>query len=233
VDLLRVATLRQLKHFGLSDGVSLKILKRGAPPLGGGEINFQCPVVRSLKPIQFIDEGRIKRIRGIAYATRVSPQTPNRVIESVRSVLNQFIPDIYIYTDIYKGNESGKSPGYGLSLVAESTSGVNLACELFAEKGETPEDLGVRVGRMLLDEIQDGGCVDSLNQTLALLWMVLAPEDVSKLRIGKLTPYTITFLRDLQKFFNVTFKITPDSENLTVILTCLGTGFVNVNKRSN
>jgi RNA 3'-terminal phosphate cyclase-like protein len=76
--------------------------------LGGGEVIFSCPNVRQLKPVQFTDEGRIKRIRGIAYCTRVSPQTANRIVESARSVLNRYIPDVYIYTDVYKGAESGK-----------------------------------------------------------------------------------------------------------------------------
>lgn len=85
-----------------------QITKRGAPPLGGGEVVFTCNSIRQLKPIQLTDEGRIRKIRGIAYCTRVSPQTANRLVESARSLLNQYIPDVYIYTDVYKGAESGK-----------------------------------------------------------------------------------------------------------------------------
>lgn len=32
----------------------------------------------------------------------------NRLVESARGVLNQFLPDIYIYTDHMKGANSGK-----------------------------------------------------------------------------------------------------------------------------
>lgn len=32
----------------------------------------------------------------------------NRIVESARSVLNQFLPDIYIHTDHMKGVNSGK-----------------------------------------------------------------------------------------------------------------------------
>ena len=32
--------------------------------------------------------------------------------------------------------------------------------------------------------------MDSVHQSLALLFMVLCPEDVSKVRLGKLTPHT-------------------------------------------
>ncbi|KAJ2360111.1 hypothetical protein IW150_007595, partial [Coemansia sp. RSA 2607] len=132
VDTLRTATLVNYRHFGLDTGVELKITKRGAPPKGGGEVRFVCPVVRSVKPLMFTDSGRIRRIRGIAYATRVSPQTANRLVEAARGELNRFIPDIYIYTDVYKGAESGLSPGFGLSLVAESTTGALVTAELCA-----------------------------------------------------------------------------------------------------
>lgn len=37
------------------------------PPKGGGEVMFICPIKKALKPIQFVDPGKIKRIRGVAY----------------------------------------------------------------------------------------------------------------------------------------------------------------------
>ena len=85
----------------------VKIVKRGSPPLGGGEVHFVCPVITSLNNVNFSDPGRIKRIRGIAAVTRISPQASNRLVESARSLLNAFIPDIYIYSDVYKGEEAG------------------------------------------------------------------------------------------------------------------------------
>ena len=30
------------------------------------------------------------------------------MIEASRSILNRYIPDIYIYSDVYKGDDSGK-----------------------------------------------------------------------------------------------------------------------------
>lgn len=96
-------------------------------PSGGGEVEFLCPVVKQVKTINFIDPGKINRIRGIAcvpcffisvdlsdqlglhrHAVRVSPQFSNRMIEASRSVLNRYIPDVYLYSDVYKGEESGK-----------------------------------------------------------------------------------------------------------------------------
>ena len=77
-------TLPHLQLFGVSDGLelrvrfldgcttlfsstSLQIKKRGAVPLGGGEVQFLCPIVKQVKTVNFVDPGKIKRIRGIAY----------------------------------------------------------------------------------------------------------------------------------------------------------------------
>ena len=38
----------------------------------------------------------------------MSPAVCNRVVDATRSVLNQFVSDIYIYTDHCKGAQSGK-----------------------------------------------------------------------------------------------------------------------------
>lgn len=70
VDMIRNCTLFWLKRFQISDEseATLQVIKRGSFPLGGGEVKFTCPIVRQkLTPIQIVDEGMIKRIRGIAY----------------------------------------------------------------------------------------------------------------------------------------------------------------------
>ena len=124
VDLVKAAFLPVVRKFLLDDeGLELKISKRGAAPGGGGQVLLRCPVKRQLKPVQVLEQGKIKRIRGTAWAVRVSPSVPNRVVESAKGVLLKFIPDVYIYTDHFTGSKSGKSPGFGLTLTAETNTG--------------------------------------------------------------------------------------------------------------
>jgi len=66
VDLIRTFLLPTIQLFGAFDGLELKITKRGAEPGGGGEVYFRCPAVRSVKTLNFVDPGRVKRIRGVA-----------------------------------------------------------------------------------------------------------------------------------------------------------------------
>jgi RNA 3'-terminal phosphate cyclase-like protein len=67
-----------------------------------------------------------------------------------------------------------------------------------------------------------------LNYSIA----ALSPEDVCKVRVGKLSLFTIGYLRDIKTFLGVSFNVQPDRESKTVMLTCLGSGFINVNKKT-
>uniref|UniRef100_A0A665X1C6 RNA 3'-terminal phosphate cyclase-like protein n=2 Tax=Echeneis naucrates TaxID=173247 RepID=A0A665X1C6_ECHNA len=243
VDLLKSTALPLMKKFGIDgEGFDLKVVKRGMAPGGGGEVVFTCPVRRTIRPVQLTEPGKIKRIRGVAYSLRVSPQMANRIVESARAVLNQFLPDIYIYTDHMKGANSGKSPGFGLTLVAETLNGSFLSAEMSSTpqgQGDPvlPEDLGRNCAKLLLEEIYRGGCVDSTNQSLALLLMTLGQQDVSKVLLGPLSPYTIEFLRHIRDFFQIMFKIEvqkpPEDERKggdKVLMTCVGIGYSNINK---
>ncbi|KAK3090706.1 hypothetical protein FSP39_013900 [Pinctada imbricata] len=246
VDMVKLSTFPVLKRFlGTDDNLELKINRRGAAPEGGGEVVFSCPCRQKLRPLQFTDPGKIKRIRGVAWAVRVSPATTNRMVDSARGILNKFLPDIYIYTDHFKGNQSGRSPGFGMTLVAETTSGAFLCAESCSnpkgsDQGPTvPEDLGKQTAKLLLEEIYRGGCIDSTNQSIAALFMVLGQQDVSKVQTGPLTPYMIQFLRHIRDFFQIMFKVEPqnvdDDEELRLggdklLLTCVGVGYTNVSK---
>ncbi|KAF8798189.1 18S rRNA biogenesis protein [Phlegmacium glaucopus] len=233
-DILRTVTLPHLQLFGVSEGLELRIKRRGAPPGGGGEVQFLCPIVKQVKTLNFVDPGKIKRIRGIAHAVRVNPQFSNRMIEASRSILNRYIPDIYLYSDVYKGDESGKSPGYALTLLAESTTSAIHCAEAISEPGVAPEDIGLKATRALLTEVEKGGCVDQKHQTLVLLMMVLGSEDIGRCCMGEPTANTIQFLRDVQVFFGTSFKIVaadPSNPNSSQLLySCYGTGYVNANR---
>lgn len=261
--LSRVTMPLLTKLFGL-DGLELKVKARGAPPLGGGRLVLSCPIVRELRSVDFCEEGFVKRIRGVAYCTKVSPQTANRVVDSARGLLNEFIPDVYIYTDSYKGNESGKSAGFGCTLIAESTSGCLISVERCADApssmphadrgaggggvsaltATTPEDLGSAVSELLCEELAGGGCIDSNHASLVLSFMVLTPEDVSRVRLsGHLTNRTVATLRLLRDFFGTTFRLRQEDKTTvsatsqgggsvnSVVASCLGVGYRNYAKK--
>ena len=115
----------------------LQVEKRSVLPDGGGTVSFSCPTRSKLRSLNLIQPGKIKRIRGIAFASlifyqivsllrfmssinfpveihayswsnRVSSSIVHQMVTSARAILNQFIPDVYIYTDACRAARSGK-----------------------------------------------------------------------------------------------------------------------------
>ncbi|VDM81861.1 unnamed protein product [Strongylus vulgaris] len=103
--------------------------------------------------------GKVCKIRGQAYVTKVTPSLAYRMIDAAKRMLHGYISDVYITVDQRKGDAGGNSPGYGLFLTAETTEGVVYHGEAISKpKGESgdpivPEDVGSNAAMALLEEI--------------------------------------------------------------------------------
>lgn len=212
VDFIKRNTMAWMKEvYNIDEGLDLKIVKRGMVPDGGGEVIFNCPIRKEMPAVQMIDEGIVKRIRGVAYSCKVPASVGNRMIEASKGFFLDYLQDIYIHTDQMTGKQSGNSPGFGIYLEAETTTGVIYSSEMISEasegKHETAEDLAIEACKLLLEEIYAGGCVDSANQWLVILYMALSKDDVSKVIVGQLNDYSIEFLRHMLDFFSIKYKV--------------------------
>ncbi|KAI4989252.1 hypothetical protein ZWY2020_036569 [Hordeum vulgare] len=225
VDTFWMVTLHMLKHFGVPlEGLDLKIESCGAPPCGGGEVILRVSDINSTSKV---DEGMVKRIRGVTFSTGVSPEIERRIFYVARGLFNKFIPDVHIFTD----HRAGSSVGYGVSVVAQTTTGFLISADAtvsypnVAEMSKqsvkpelmSPEDLGEQVASMLLEEVPRGGVVDSTRQGLLFVLCALCPPDVSKIRVGQLTPHVMESLRN-KEFLDVKFIIKLDPNSNTVTL---------------
>ncbi|KAG8037871.1 hypothetical protein G9C98_006082 [Cotesia typhae] len=243
IDRIKAAGLPVLKKFftGDSDNIKITIVKRGIAPNGGGEVHFKCPVVRFLKPVYFIEIGSLKRIRGIACSMRVSGDRAVMVAKSAKEKLWEHIQkrdtDINIIADPCRKEKSGNSPGFAITINAETTTGVILTAQACSSKEKNdPEDIGKEAALKLLDELYRNGCVDSVFQSMAIIFMALNRRDVSKMIVGPLTQSAIQTLRDLKDFFSVVLKLDyhkdEDGNNLEqVVLLCMGIEYCNLSKR--
>jgi RNA 3'-terminal phosphate cyclase-like protein len=133
VDILRTVTIPLMKNFMPEAQVTFKVHKRGARPLGGGDVYFSIAPVKELSPVSMIKEGKFKRVRGVAFTMKCSNQIAMGIIDKAREVLNNLLPDVYIYTDHSRGKESGLSPGFGVSMAVQSTDGVMMSAEIASE----------------------------------------------------------------------------------------------------
>jgi hypothetical protein len=77
IDTWRTVALPLLRRAGgleesnAGGSLELRVVKRGARPAGGGEVQLRVPLVRQLPRVVMRDEGMVKRIRGISYSMKV------------------------------------------------------------------------------------------------------------------------------------------------------------------
>ncbi|VDK18093.1 unnamed protein product [Anisakis simplex] len=225
VDAVRNTWLPVFKKFVLNDEqLDIKIVNRGLKPNGGGSIVFTAPIVRTLRPVQFESPGKVCKIRGMAYVTKVSPSLAHRMIESAKQTLRGYIADVYITVDQRKGDAGGLSPGYGLFLTAETTEGVVYHGESISkpkDEAGTPlmaEDVGHLAASQLLDQIYLGGCVDGSAQTLAVTFMTLCEKDIT---------FKIDEWRKIREESEKEKRLGSEDK---AMLTCIGVGYSNLNK---
>ena len=239
VDTIRTVTLRWLQLFGVQS--SLRIIRRGAAPGGGGAVELDVRAIRRLTSATTKERGRVRRVRGIAFASRTAADLPQRVATAAKGELLNLLPDVYVVTDVdnSKANRNDRVSGYGVVLVAETTSKLCvISQESVALHQEAPEEVGKRAARLLFDQIYEGGCVDAHHQMLVLLLMALSPDEVSTVRFGQLSPSGVSALMLMDSYFGVSCAIKPDPSfagpNLppTTLVTCLGSNAINVWKKS-
>ncbi|KIV84318.1 18S rRNA biogenesis protein RCL1 [Exophiala sideris] len=256
VDSVRTAILPLYEKFGIERDIELRVLQRSNPgPRGvGGAGEVQLVFghqVRLPKTLHSLSPGRVKKIRGVAYSTGVSGSNNARMIEAARGVLNQFAPDIYIFSDIgsaslvpapERNNPSAKKKvglGFALSLVAETTTGCLYSADSSSppEGGQPPEDIGRMCAFQLLESIQRGGCVSLEAASTMITLMSMGSEDVGRVQLGRdvlANEHTIQLARDLNAFGAAGWGIRDvDSEKAEglLLVSIVGRGVGNVGRK--
>ncbi|PNS21833.1 hypothetical protein CAC42_431 [Sphaceloma murrayae] len=253
VDTVRTAVLPLYKHFGMEMNIELRVLKRSNPgPTGsggGGEVQLVFGhQVRLPKTVHLLSTGRIKRVRGVAYSTGVAAANNARMIEATRGVLNQLVPDTYVFSDVSsaplipaptKTNAGAKEKigiGFGISLVAETSNGTLYSADMASPPrgGEPPEDVGKMCAYQLLEAVEQGGCCTKLSAPTMLTLMSMGSEDVGRLAIGKgvlATEDMIQLARDLQVFGMSSWGLRDADDGDEIALSVVGKGVGNVGRK--
>lgn len=255
VDSVRTAILPLFEKFGIERDIELRVLKRSNPGPGGrggaGEVQLLFGhQVRLPKTLHMLGAGKVKKVRGVAYATGVSGGNNARMIESARGVVNGFVSDVYIFSDVSsaqvvaapeRNNPAAKRKiglGFGLSLVAESTSGCLFSADMASppEGGETPEDIGKMCAFKLLESVQRGGCVSLEAAPVVLTLMAMGSEDVGRAQMGKdviANENIIQLARDLNTFGapGWGFREADGEKNDEMVVSVVGNGIGNVGRK--
>jgi len=101
-DTFRNVTVPLISKLVIGDKTEFEIQKRGLLPLGGGRIKFKLPIITFLNNFDWVNEGKIKRIRGVAFTSGIPGVFSTRMIDACRGAFNNFLPDVWITVDNYK-----------------------------------------------------------------------------------------------------------------------------------
>jgi len=203
-DSVRTGVLPLYEQFGISNNIELRILRRSNPGVNGrggaGEVQLVFGhQVRLPKTVHIMNPGRVKKIRGVAYCTVVSASNNARMIEEARGILNPMAGDTYIFSDVSSApylpstdkstpSESRKTGiGFGLSLVAESSTGSLYMADYASPPsgGVSPEEVGKQCAYQLLETISLGGTVPLAAAPTVLTLMAMGSEDVGRIQLGR------------------------------------------------
>ena len=257
VDTVRAAILPLYSHFGIFNNMDLRVLRRSSPGPdgkgGAGEVQLTLGhQIRLPKTVQILDEGKIKRVRGVVYSTGVAAANNARMIEAARGVLNSFVMDTYINSDVSSapwvttgggGNEVPGTKkrigvGFGISLVAESNSGSLYSADLASPSsgGQPPEDIGRLCAFQLLDCISMGGCVSNIGAPTVLTLMAMGSEDVGRVLLSRevvASEEIVNLAKDLRAMGASSWGMREEdsggSEN--VIVSVVGRGVGNIGRK--
>lgn len=254
-DSVRTAILPTYSQFGISNNIELRILRRSNPGTGGnggaGEVQLVFGhQVRLPKTVHVMNPGRVKKIRGVAYCTGVSASNNARMIEEARGILNPMTGDTYIFSDVSsaphlpstdksKPNQKTKTGlGFGLSLVAESSTGSLYSADLASPPsgGITPEEIGRNCAYQLLETISLGGAVSLAAAPTLLTLMAMGSEDVGRVQLGQDvlgSDQLIGLARDLRSFGASGWGIreATTGQKGDVVVRVVGRGVGNVGRK--
>merc|ERR1712217_103010 len=163
----------------------------------------------------------------MGHSTKVSPLTLNSIIESVRSIMDNYLSDIYIFIDPMNEKNADDLLGFGISLVAEMTTKCYISTENVAIVKRTKqlffsEEIAKITSIELLKEVNNGSVVDSIQQGMLLLLCAIGIKVLHQVRLGSLAQYTFTFLRQIDETLGLNFKISSEVINHTIVLSCIG-----------
>lgn len=256
-DTVRTAILPLFKNFGVDRNIELRILKRSCAPSGGKSAGGEVQLVfnhqvRLPKTLHLLNPGRVKRIRGVAYCVEVPKSNNERMIHEARGILNKFVPDTYIFSDASpaplipvtgpKGSGSGKvkgAVGFGLSLVAESNTGVIYSADVCSppEGGVPADEIGKQCAYQLLEKISQGGSVESVAAPTVLMLMAMGSEDVGRVALGRdvlASEEVIQLARDSKAMGGSGWGFREkggEDESTDVVVSVVGRGVGNVGRK--
>ncbi|TFG11651.1 RNA 3'-terminal phosphate cyclase [Candidatus Thorarchaeota archaeon] len=192
--------------------------QRGHYPRGGGEVIATIEPVEHIKPLDMIEFGELKHIRGISHCVRLPNHVAKRQAKAAKETLEkQGIENIDIEIETYsKKKDPHLGAGSGIVLWAESRDGCRLGADSLGKRGKRAERVGEEAAQRLLEEILAGMAVDMHLADMLVPYFAIA-EGTSRIGVSEISSHLKTNIWVAEQILGVENKIETKPDGTGVI----------------
>lgn len=217
------------------DKITVKLLRRGYYPKGGGEIEIKIKPKYKLSDyssfekfweelqknghINSTEQGHLIQIKGVSHASNQlqNNQVAERQAKAAKQMLAKYTDAIQIrkeYCETY-------SIGTGITLWAiysknkddiDAQNPIRLGGDALGEKGKLAETVGEEAAKMLLDEMNSKAPIDRHLSDNLIPWMALFRP--SKIKVAEITSHLKTNIYTTEHFLGKIFEINEKNKEI-------------------
>jgi RNA 3'-terminal phosphate cyclase (ATP) len=188
-----------LRRLGLDGTLSLDLA--GFYPEGGGKVSVTIQPVGEIKPIQLIQRGEFKQIRGLSAVANLD----RRIAERQRNQVLRRLGDRYLINDLRVAQLPARNKGTMLLLLAEFEH--SQACFFsLGEPGKPAERVADEAVDALESFMETGGAIDYFLADQLLLPLAFASGQ-SRINTSRITNHLLTNAAVIQTFVPVHIEI--------------------------
>uniref|UniRef100_A0A182IJ36 RNA 3'-terminal phosphate cyclase n=1 Tax=Anopheles atroparvus TaxID=41427 RepID=A0A182IJ36_ANOAO len=231
VDFLTEIFRPNMERFGAS--FDFDLIRRGYFPKGGGQCIVEVKPVQSLRAINLIESGTIRRFFGWSFVAGVLPvKIAHEMASGAKSVLSQ-ISSSRVDVEVYKESLDMAPEGNcsGIILGCETSTGAILGGSALGEARKKSSQSGEEAAQEIRSAIEAGACVDRHVQDMLIILMALA-DGRSRIRTEALTMHTKTAIYVTELMTKAKFNVIEENGR-SVIIECNGIGLRNINILNN
>ena len=206
IDYMRLVLLPLLRKMGYL--ASIDVERRGHYPKGGGVTNFKNTSVDSLRPLVLVDRGTITCVRGCSHCSNLPCHVAERQVSAASQVLHKkSLGDVQIDVECNSHKTNPRfSPGSGITLSADTSSGTRIGADALGEKGKPAEKVGKEAADQLMEDLESGMALDRHMADIIIPYLAVA-KGSSTITVSRLTLHTITNMKVTEMLTDVSFNV--------------------------
>ncbi len=210
IDYMRFVFKPLIERMGANFNIILK--RRGHYPKGGGLVELHVKPLKNLRPLEILERGAVKEIRGLSHCVRLPKHVAERQAKAAKEFLSRFGYEAKIDLEWYEpSRDPHLGPGSGIVLWAITENSI-LGGDSIGKKGKRAEVVGEEAARKLVEDLSTKKALDRHMSDMIIPYMALACG-TSEVSGARLTMHAWTHIHIVKKILpEIRFEIEGEME---------------------